>query len=316
VKGLKSGMSALKLGARPASTRAADPEGGAARPAGGPAEPSARSPRRGRAGPGSRLSPGAEAIALRLAALVVILLLWWGVAAWFPLFVADPVSTVRTSYTWLTDGTISANIWVTLRELLYGSVLAIAVGIPAGIVLALSRALDTATRLYVDVFNALPRQGLAPLFVLWFGLGITSKVALVFSVLVFLIIVNTYSGVKSINPDYITLVRTLGANRRQVLMKVIFPSLTPWMITTLRLGSSMGLAAAVVGEFVAGNQGLGYLLSYQSQLLNKDGTFAALFVLSVIALIMTGLIMAIERHFLRWQRADRHPRRGRGRAVA
>jgi NitT/TauT family transport system permease protein len=244
---------------------------------------------------------------LRLAALVAILLLWWLLALWFPLFVATPVETVRTTLTWVRDGTLRDNIGVTMLELGYGALLSVVIGIPLGVLMALSRRLDVASRLYVDVFNALPRLGLAPLFVLWFGLGIKSKVATVFSVLVFLIIVNTYQGVKSVNRDLVTMVRTLGGTRRHILVKVIFPSLTPWLITTLRLGAAMGLAAAVVGEFVAGNSGLGYLLSYNSQLLDKDGTFAALFVLGLIALAITGLILLIEAHFLRWQRTDARP---------
>jgi NitT/TauT family transport system permease protein len=244
---------------------------------------------------------------LRLAALAAILLVWWLLALWFPLFVATPVETVRTTLTWVRDGTLRDNIGVTMLELGYGALLSVVVGIPLGVLMALSRRLDVASRLYVDVFNALPRLGLAPLFVLWFGLGIKSKVATVFSVLVFLIIVNTYQGVKSVNRDLVTMVRTLGGTRRHILVKVIFPSLTPWLITTLRLGAAMGLAAAVVGEFVAGNSGLGYLLSYNSQLLDKDGTFAALFVLGLIALAITGVIILIETHFLRWQRTDAPP---------
>ncbi|MGH3757761.1 ABC transporter permease [Actinophytocola sp.] len=232
---------------------------------------------------------------------VILLGIWLLAANLQPNFVPTPWAVLSTVGTWLGDGTISDNIGTTLYEVFVGAALAFGIGIPVGLVLAQSRFLDNATRPYIDVMNAIPRIGLAPLFVLWFGLGQTSKIALVFSVLFFIVVINVHAGVKSVEREHIVLATLLGASRWDIAMKVLLPSLVPWIIASLRLTSAYGVSAAVIGEFVAGSNGLGYLLAYHSSVLNPSGSFAALFLLALVSLTLTFLTMLLERHALRWR---------------
>jgi NitT/TauT family transport system permease protein len=240
----------------------------------------------------------------RLVVLAILLGLWELAAFFAPLFIATPEAVLRVIMRWSVDGTLRDNLGVTLLEVAMGGVLAFAVGIPVGLALAQSKLLDAATRPYIDVINSIPRLGLAPLFVLWFGLGLTSKVALIFSVVVFVVIVNTHAGVKGVSAEHLILARVLGATRRDIALKIIMPTLIPWLVASLRLGGAHAVAAAVIAEFVAGNKGIGYLLAYRSSVLDAAGSFAALFVLALLAGVMTLGTMALEHYSLRWRRIE------------
>jgi NitT/TauT family transport system permease protein len=233
---------------------------------------------------------------------ITLLAIWELVSLWRPLFVASPYDSVRLFIQWATDGTLWVNLWVTLQETLIGAGLSLAIGIPVGVLLALVRPIDRATRPYIDIMNTIPRLGLAPLFVLWFGLGMQAKIALAFTSLVFLVVINTYAGIKAVDPELVLLVRLLGGGRRDVIQRVYVPSLVPWFIVTLRLCAAFGVASAVIGEFIAGNMGLGYLLNSNTQVLNTVGEFAALLALILLAAVLTIAIMIYERRALRWRR--------------
>lgn len=239
----------------------------------------------------------------RLVALAVIVIVWDILAALQPLFVADPLKVLDRVRQWTLDGTLLDHVGITILEILVGGGLAFLVGIVSGLLLSQWRLLDVATRPYIDVMNALPRLGFAPLFVLWFGLGITSKVALVFAAVVFTVLVNTYAGVKSVEQEHVVLARLLGATRRDVVMKVFIPSLVPWLVASLRLGGAHAVSGAVVAEFVAGNRGLGYLLAFRSSILDTVGAFASLLILAALAGVMTAATMAVENRALRWRHA-------------
>lgn len=233
---------------------------------------------------------------------LVLLGIWHLVSIWQPVFVASPYDSVHQLIQWERSGELWDNVWATTKETLIGSGLALGIGIPIGIILALVEVLDKATRPYIDILNTVPRLGLAPLFVLWFGLGIESKVALVFVSLVLLVIINTHAGIRSVEPDHVLMVQLLGGRRKDIITRVYFPSLVPMLIVTLRLCASFGIASAVIGEFVSGNMGLGYLLNYNTQVLNTVGEFAALLALILLAAVVTIAIMLVERRALRWRR--------------
>lgn len=233
---------------------------------------------------------------------LTLLVIWELVSLWRPLFVASPYDSFRLLIQWAADGTLWVNLWVTVQETLIGAGLSLVIGIPVGVALALVPAIDKATRPYIDIMNTIPRLGLAPLFVLWFGLGTQAKIALVFASLALLVIINTYAGIKSVDPEHVLLVRLLGGGRRDVIQRVYVPSLVPWFIVTLRLCAAFGVASAVIGEFIAGNVGLGYLLNYNTQVLNTVGEFAALLALILLAAVLTIAIMIYERRALRWRR--------------
>lgn len=237
----------------------------------------------------------------RLVASLVALAIWEFLGAKEPLFVAEPLAVAKQLAKWVVDGTLAKNALATIEAVALGFVFGVAVGVFLGWLLASVRLLDIATRPFVDVINAIPRVGLAPLFVLWFGLGLESKVMLVFSVIVFVVLINAYSAIKSVESDYVLLVRSLGATKSDVFRKVIWPSSMPWVIASLRLGGAYAVSAAVVGEFVAASKGLGFLLAYKSATFDTDGTYAALAALAILAAFITVGVMFLEKRALRWR---------------
>ena len=239
----------------------------------------------------------------RLGASLVVVIIWEFLGKKEPLFVAEPLAVAKVLVKWAFDGTLVKNSEATIEAVALGFTFGTIVGVLAGWILASIRLLDVATRPFVDVINAIPRVGLAPLFVLWFGLGLESKVMLVFSVIVFVVLINSYSAIKSVEPEYVLLVRSLGATRWDIFRKVVWPSSMPWMVASLRLGGAYAVSAAVVGEFVAASKGLGFLLAYRSATFDTDGTYAALAALAILAAVITLGVMLLEKHALRWRTA-------------
>jgi NitT/TauT family transport system permease protein len=235
----------------------------------------------------------------------VIVAVWEVAAKLNEHFVAAPIPVVNEFWAWVENGTLWSNLRVTLTEIGIGFGLAFVLGVFLGWLLAESRWLDVATRPFIDVINAIPRFGLAPLFVLWFGFGVESKVVLVVSVVVFVVLINVQTGIESVDQDYVMLARSLGATKWDVARVVTMPSLAPWLVASLRLGGAYAIASAVVGEFIGASAGIGYLLSYESNVLNTTGEFVALMVLGIVAAVFTAATMLIERRVLAWQAAGR-----------
>jgi NitT/TauT family transport system permease protein len=236
---------------------------------------------------------------------VLLLALWQLLAHLEPLFVARPWATAVTLKDWAGNGLLVKNTLPTIEEIGIGFAIGMAAGVVLGWLLASVPLLDNATRPYLDVANAIPRIGLAPLFVLWFGLGLESKVILVISVIIFVSMINAYSAVKSIEHEHLLLVKSLGATRWDVARKVWWPSSMPWLLASFRLGAAYAVGAAVVGEFVAASKGLGYLLAYRSSIFDIPGTYAALVLLGALAAILTGAVTLVEKRALGWQAAGR-----------
>lgn len=268
----------------------------------------------GQARPGSAprpVPPGGYSVAtiwlLRLLLVVVVCAIWEAAVRLGyldPFFFSSPGAILARTFTWIKDGTIFLDTAVTLFEAAVGFVLAAIVGIAAGIALARFPLLDEVLRPFVDVLNSIPRIALAPLFVLWFGLAIQAKVALVFSVAVFSFLINAYSGAKSVDPEFVRMARSLGATRRDVMRKIVLPSVVPWLLAGARLGVAYSLSAAVVGEIVSANQGLGFRIGFASGVLDTAGQFAALFILALVAWAANTAVERIERRLLRWKAFD------------
>ncbi|MFI5382352.1 MAG: ABC transporter permease [Tepidisphaerales bacterium] len=233
----------------------------------------------------------------QLLVFVIVLVIWEILSRFFPLFVGEPGRVVTTLWKWLLDGTLITNFAPTILEVVVGFVLGFFAGVVVGAILAYSPRLARATRPMLDVFNALPRIAMAPLFILAFGLGPASSIALVFSVIVFVILLNTYSGLKTINSDHIRLAQSLGATRYDLVTKIILPSVVPWLLAGIRLSLAYAVSAAVVGEFVSSSHGIGYLMAERSSFLDTSGTYAALLALALFAWLLTGITSFIEKRF-------------------
>lgn len=240
----------------------------------------------------------------RLALLVVFAGAWEGATRGRlinPFWVSSPSLIVADLWKAFVGGSVYEHVAVSLYEAFVGFVTGAAVGILGGFALArwdrLARVLDP----YVTALNSLPRVALAPLFILWFGIGLTSKIVLAFSLVVFILLVNTYAGAKNVDQDLVIITRLLGASRRQLTLKVILPASIPWIFAGFRLGVAYALIGAVVGEVIVAQAGLGFLISAAAGVFNTTGVFSALIILMVVAMLLNELMKAAERKLLRWR---------------
>jgi NitT/TauT family transport system permease protein len=265
-----------------------------------------------------RAAPDAEALALRRRAarvrfwrlvLLAGLLGGWELAArlrWIdPFFYAMPSAIGAQLVEWLRDGTAQGplwqQVWVTLEETLLGFALGAAGGVVCGIVLGRNRLLADIFSIYIKVANAIPRVVLGSIFVIAFGLGMASKVALAFVMVFFVVFGNAFQGVLEADRAMIANARILGASPRQVTYSVVLPSALSWILASLHVSFGFALVGAVVGEFLGARQGIGLLIATAQGAFNAAGVFGAMIVLAIVALSADLLLTRIETRLLRWR---------------
>jgi NitT/TauT family transport system permease protein len=199
------------------------------------------------------------------------------------------------------EGTIWRHLGITLLE----TVLAFAVGAGAGIVIgfwfARQPLIAAVFDPYVKMINALPRVVLAPIFALWFGLGIWSKVALGFTLVFFVVFFNVYQGVREVNPVILANARMLGMNERQLLRHVYWPAALSWVFSSLHTSVGFALVGAVVGEYLGSSAGLGYLIQQAEGVFDVAGVFSGMLILAVFVVIIDGFVSLVEKRLLKWR---------------
>jgi NitT/TauT family transport system permease protein len=239
----------------------------------------------------------------------------------YAFFLGDPVSVLGRIWSWFMpfgfepnswfpDGVPGrADIYLHLGVTLLETVLAFAIGTLLGLVFGLWLALaPTASAIldpYIKAANSMPRVILAPIFALWFGLGIWSKVALAVTLVFFIVFFNVYQGVKEVSPVVLANARMLGANQRQLLRTVYLPSATSWVFSSLHTSVGLAFVGAVVGEYLGSARGVGYLILQAEGTFDVNTVFAGIVVLTAFALVLDGLVGRIEQHLMKWQ-----PRQG------
>ena len=245
--------------------------------------------------------------ALQVAFGLLLLLIWQTVSGWLvdPFFISSPSAVIARLWSWFVDGSIFVHIWATVYATLLGFFIGAALGVLGGIWLGVSPFFSRLLSPYIWAFNALPKVALAPLLILWFGLGIQSKVALSAVLVVFLVFVNTYSGVREVDQDLIDGVRLMKANRRQLLTKVILPSATSWIFVGLKTALPYALIGVIIGEMIASNKGLGYLVQRAGSEFDTAGAFAALNVIALIAVVLNEFVQMIQTRLERWKIVSR-----------
>ena len=239
----------------------------------------------------------------RLFGLGLIVAIWWAVAELHlvtPLFMPTPLKTLH-EFLHLLGRPLLSDVWVTLSEALRGFVLGTAVGIVLGLLIGTMPRVNEVVAPFISVFNAIPRIALAPLFVLWFGLGSRSHVVLVFTVVVPTILINTIAGAQSVDKEYVVLARLLGAGRREILGKIVIPTTVPWVTAAMRLSWSHALAAAVVAEMFLGQSGLGFLISTGNETFGVAQIFTAVTLCVTMAFLGDNVLRLAERRLLRWR---------------
>src|SRR5204863_8083 len=188
----------------------------------------------------------------------------------------------------------------TLLAFTAGSVLGLGIGLWLGLNPTASRLLDP----YVKAANSMPRVILAPIFAVWFGLGIWSKVALAVTLVFFIVFFNVYQGVKEVSPVVLANARMLGANKRQLLRHVYLPSATSWVFSSLHTSVGMAFVGAVVGEYLGSSAGVGYLILQAEGAFDINTVFAGILVLTAFALLLDFIVTVAERRLLRWRPVD------------
>ncbi|HET6741282.1 MAG TPA: ABC transporter permease [Kribbella sp.] len=239
----------------------------------------------------------------RIAVLVAVLVLWQIAAGrWVdPLFISRPSDIWAQLRDWIADGSLATNTVLTVEEIALGFALGAAAGLVGGFLLAILKVLGDILDPYMIALYSIPKVALAPLFIIWFGIDVQMKVLLSAATVFFLVYLNTAAGVRSVDRGLIDAVRLMGGTRRQVIFKVLVPGAMPGVITGLRIGVPYALIGAVVGELVASNKGLGYLMLDSASQFNTAGVFAALAVITVIAGILNLGVNLLQRRSTRWQ---------------
>ena len=219
-------------------------------------------------------------------------------------FFGEPVKMLKVVWAWFSEGTIYKHLWVTLEETVLAFVIGAALGLAVGLWLGLSAAASALLDPYITAMNAMPRVVLAPIFMVWFGLGIWSKVALGVTLVFFIVFFNVYQGVKEVSPVVLNNAVMLGASRRQLLRHVYLPSATSWVFSSLHTSVGMAFVGAVVGEYLGSAKGVGYLIQQAEGAFDINSVFAGILVLTAFALVLDRAVTQAERRLLRWRPAQ------------
>lgn len=218
-----------------------------------------------------------------------------------PFFFSNPVDVAKQIAAWFISGVIWRHLGITLLE----SMLAFVIGSVAGVLVGFWFARQPRTAAvfdpYVKMVNSLPRVVLAPIFVLWLGLGIWSKVALGVTLVFFIVFFNVYQGVKEVSQTVLANARMLGMNERQLMRHVYWPSALSWMFSSLHTSVGFAVVGAVVGEYLGSAAGLGYLIQQADGVFDVAGVFAGMFVLAAFVIVIDVIVSMVEKRLLVWR---------------
>ena len=217
-------------------------------------------------------------------------------------FFGQPLVIFERIWQWfVTDADIYRHLAVTLAETAMAFAIGAGTGLAGGLWLALSPMASALLEPYIKAFNSMPRIVLAPIFSVWFGLGMGSKVALGVTLVFFIVFFNVYQGVKEVSPVVLANARMLGASQRQLLRFVYLPSATSWVFSSLHTSVGLAFVGAVVGEYLGSSQGVGYLILQAEGTFDINTVMAGILVLTAFALVLDGLVGRIEGRLMKWQ---------------
>jgi NitT/TauT family transport system permease protein len=248
-----------------------------------------------------------EPTAWGVASFVVLLLVWQIVPYFVPLkpgtrlFFTVPSQVAGTLWQMIVSGSLWAPLGVSATAFAVGLLLAIAAGLPLGILIGRSNALNAMFDPFITAFNATPRLVFLPLLMLWFGIGLWSKVAIVFIGALFPLLINTYEGVRNADKLLINVVRSFGASEWDIARLVVVPNALPFIVVGLRLAIGRAVLGVVVSEFFGSQEGLGVVMVRAASGFKVDVVFAGLIVFAGLSLVMTGLVKLLEERMSRWR---------------
>ena len=216
-------------------------------------------------------------------------------------FFGEPVKVLQRIVVWFTSGEIYSHLWVTLLETLMAFVIGTVAGLAVGLWLGLSPGAADLFDPYIKALNAMPRVILAPIFMVWFGLGMASKVALGVTLVFFIVFFNVYQGVREVSPVVLANARMLGASPRQLLRHVYLPSAMSWVFASLHNAVGLAFVGAVVGEYLGSAEGVGYLIHQAEGVFDINTVFAGIVLLTAFALVLDWLVGLAEKRLMVWQ---------------
>ena len=248
-----------------------------------------------------------ESYILGIGFIALLLLIWQSVPLWYTLprgmalFFTTPSNIAAAFYRLLMNGEIEKHFYVSAVAFLVGLGLSILVGLPFGLLMGRSRTLEALLDPYVTALNATPRLVWLPLLILWFGIGIWSKIVIVFAGAVFPMLINTYVGVKNVDRVLVNVVRSFGANEWQVMKVVVLPNSLPYIIVGLRLAIGRAILGVVVGEFFGSSRGLGYMIASAATNYKVDVVFVGVAIFMALSLILTLSVKRLESRLATWR---------------
>ncbi|MEZ7847850.1 MAG: NitT/TauT family transport system permease protein [Polaromonas sp.] len=217
-------------------------------------------------------------------------------------FFGEPLKMASRIWVWfVVDADIYQHLGVTLTETLLAFAIGSGLGLVGGLWLALAPMASAIFEPYIKAMNAMPRIILAPIFSVWFGLGMGSKVALGVTLVFFIVFFNVYQGVKEVSPVVLANARMLGADQRQLLRFVYLPSATSWVFSSLHTSVGLAFVGAVVGEYLGSSQGVGYLILQAEGSFDINTVMAGIVVLTIFALLLDSLVGVLEKRLMKWQ---------------
>ncbi|MGH8705159.1 MAG: ABC transporter permease [Burkholderiales bacterium] len=216
-------------------------------------------------------------------------------------FFGEPLKVLSRIWNWFAGGDIYRHLWVTLVETLLAFVIGTVAGLGIGIWLALAPTASAIFDPYIKAVNAMPRVILAPIFFVWFGLGMLSKVALGVTLVFFIVFFNVYQGVREVSPVVLANARMLGASQKQLLRFVYLPSAMSWVFASLHNSVGLAFVGAVVGEYLGSSEGVGYLILQAEGTFDINTVFAGILVLTAFALVLDWIVSLAEKRLMVWQ---------------
>jgi NitT/TauT family transport system permease protein len=242
---------------------------------------------------------------------ILLVVLWLGSwelsASTFldPFYYSKPSAIGARIVDWFTAGTAFGSIWeqmaVTLEEAVVGFVIGSVAGVVLGVLLGRGRFLAEVCAPFIKAANAIPRIVLASLFVIWFGLGMSSKIATAVVLVFFAVFFNAFQGAREVDKTIIDNARILGARPRQILLTIVLPSATSWILASLHVAFGFALIGAIVGEYTGADKGLGLLINHAQGTFDSAGIYAGMIIITVMALLAEWLLTLLERRLLAWR---------------
>ncbi len=251
---------------------------------------------------------------VRLAIATVLLIIWQAVSGTLinAFFISKPSIIAADLWALFSTGTIYPHLEATLEEAAYGYVLGGLTGIGAALALSRLPIVEAALEPFIMAFYGIPRIALAPLFIIWFGIGLLSKVVVVVSVVFFIAFVNTLAGLHEVDLGLVSVLQAMGATERQLFTKVRIPAAAPWIFVGLRVGVPYALVGAIIAELLAASKGLGYMIQRYSGFLDTGNVMALIIVLGALVVVFNEVLASFQARIFRWKPGEEGLHQGGG----